>query len=208
MPIGYLITVLVVAAFTALALMPPSRPRLAARAACMLGMTVNEVPHLAAGLPLVVATTLAIADGDLEGSRTSLAVLASTTVIYLGLGLVAHRGIKAQAAVAAGLRSAGVAPPKLPRAWAWRTALAPFPVRPRSVIRIRDLHYGDHRRHRLDVYHRRDQPTGSPVLLYLHGGGYYSGSKHHESRALLYRLAAEGWVCISATYRLRPQCRF
>jgi len=171
-------------------------------------MTVNEVPHLAAGLPLALATALAIAGGDLEWHRASLVVLAGTTVVTLGLGVVAYRGIKARDAVAAGLRTAGVAPLKLPPAWAWRTAFAPFPVRPRSVIRIRDLHYGEDRRHRLDVYHRRDQHIGGPVLLYLHGGGYYSGSKHHEGRALLHRLAADGWVCVSATYRLRPHAGF
>jgi acetyl esterase/lipase len=46
------------------------------------------------------------------------------------------------------------------------------------------------------------------VLIYLHGGGYVSGSKHHEARALLHRLARHGWVCLSADYRLRPEAEF
>jgi acetyl esterase/lipase len=46
------------------------------------------------------------------------------------------------------------------------------------------------------------------VLVYLHGGGYFSGSKRREGRAMLHRLAEEGWVCVSATYRLRPQVQW
>jgi acetyl esterase/lipase len=86
--------------------------------------------------------------------------------------------------------------------------LAPFPLRPRSVQRVAGLRYGAHRRHRLDVYRRRGPVSCGPVLVYLHGGGYYSGGKHREGRALLHRLAERGWVCISATYRLRPGAGF
>ena len=208
MPVGYLITVLLVGAFTAIALAPPTRPRVVADPAYVLGMVINEVPHLAAGLPLAVATGLALAGGDLGRDLASVALLTSAGVVTLGLGLLARRAMRAPRAVEVGLRAAGIAAPELPRAWAWRAALAPLPVRPRNVVRIRDLHYGEDRRQRLDVYHRRDLPTGGPVLLYLHGGGYYSGSKHHEGRALLHQLAAHGWICVSATYRLRPHAGF
>ena len=34
------------------------------------------------------------------------------------------------------------------------------------------------------------------------------GKKNREARALLYRLASQGWVCVSANYRLRPAARF
>jgi acetyl esterase/lipase len=207
-PIGYLITVLLVGVLTAIALAPPTRPRAVAGPAYLFGVVINEVPHLAAGLPLAVATVLAIAVGDLGRGRASVALLVSAGVITVGLGLVARRGIRAWPAVAVGLRLAGVAVPDRPKAWAWRTALTPFPVRPRNVIRVRDLQYGEDRRQRLDVYHRRDLPAGAPVLLYLHGGGYHSGSKHREGRALLHTMAADGWVCVSATYRLRPRADF
>jgi acetyl esterase/lipase len=86
--------------------------------------------------------------------------------------------------------------------------LTPIPFRPRRVVRVADLRFGDHRRQRLDVYHRRDRPSGGPVLVYLHGGGYYSGGKHREGRALLHQLATRGWVCVSANYRLRPRAGF
>ena len=50
MPVGYLMTIVVVGAFTAVALTPPSRPRPVAQVAYLLGMVVTEVPHLAAAL--------------------------------------------------------------------------------------------------------------------------------------------------------------
>jgi acetyl esterase/lipase len=43
---------------------------------------------------------------------------------------------------------------------------------------------------------------GAPVLVYLHGGGFRMGSKMLGARPLIYRLAARGWVCVSADYRL------
>jgi acetyl esterase/lipase len=48
----------------------------------------------------------------------------------------------------------------------------------------------------------------APVLVYLHGGAFRSGRKSREARPLLYRLASQGWVCVSANYRLSPAARF
>ena len=208
MSIGYVLTILVVGAFTAVALRPPTRPHVAARVGYVMSVVVNEVPHVAAGLPLAAATTQALIEGDVGRDPTSLALLGAAAVVFAGLGVVAARGIRARDVVADGLRDAGIDVPARPRGWAWRVALTPIPFRPRDVRRIANLRYGEHRRHRLDVYHRRDRPAGGPVLLYLHGGGYYSGSKHHEGRALLHDLAQRGWVCVSATYRLRPRADF
>jgi len=46
------------------------------------------------------------------------------------------------------------------------------------------------------------------VLIYWHGGGFRSGDKNREGRALLNHLAAQGWVCASANYRLAPAAHF
>lgn len=45
-------------------------------------------------------------------------------------------------------------------------------------------------------------PPG-PVLIHLHGGGFVQGGKSREGVVLLNRLAAHGWLCVSANYRLR-----
>ncbi|MEN3357514.1 MAG: hypothetical protein V7637_1496, partial [Mycobacteriales bacterium] len=94
------------------------------------------------------------------------------------------------------------------RPWA-HILLAPFTVGRRDVVRVGNLAYGDAgKRNLLDVYHRRDRPTGGPVLVYFHGGGFRIGHKRWEGRALLHQLAAQGWVCVSANYRLAPAHQF
>jgi acetyl esterase/lipase len=46
------------------------------------------------------------------------------------------------------------------------------------------------------------------VLVFFHGGGFRGGSKSREAKPLLYRLAASGWLCASADYRLAPQASY
>jgi len=40
------------------------------------------------------------------------------------------------------------------------------------------------------------------VLIHFHGGGFRIGAKSRDALPLLHRLASQGWVCISASYRL------
>jgi acetyl esterase/lipase len=90
-----------------------------------------------------------------------------------------------------------------------RILFGPWFVRRRDVERVADISYGDAgTRNLLDVYRHRAHATGGPTLIYLHGGGFVSGRKNREARPLLYRLASQGWVCISANYRLSPAARF
>jgi acetyl esterase/lipase len=77
------------------------------------------------------------------------------------------------------------------------------------VERVANIGYGDAGRwNLLDVYRHRSRPSGCPTLVYLHGGAFRSGRKNREARALLYRLASQGWLCVSANYRLSPPARF
>ncbi len=46
------------------------------------------------------------------------------------------------------------------------------------------------------------------MLVYFHGGGYFSGDKGFGGQSLLHHFARQGWVCISANYRLRPASGF
>jgi acetyl esterase/lipase len=88
---------------------------------------------------------------------------------------------------------------------------APLPLFHPGVRRFRNLSYGDAgRRNRLDLYRPRGAASGGPVLIHLHGGGFSPapGRKSFYARRLLFRLSREGWVCISATYRLQPAARF
>ncbi|WP_234313736.1 alpha/beta hydrolase [Streptomyces sp. NBRC 109706] len=178
------------------------------------GMLINEVPFLGIYF-LVASTALAAAQGDLQttGARMTVAVAALATI---GLTVSAWRGVRSDVAVGralddglrAGWRERVRAPLRRHRPWA-RILLLPGHMRRRDVTRVRNISYGDAgRRNLLDVYRRRDAPGNAPVLLYFHGGGYTSGAKSREARPLLYRLASQGWVCVSANYRLRPETTF
>ncbi len=90
-----------------------------------------------------------------------------------------------------------------------RILFAPTFVRRCDVERVADIGYGDAgRRNRLDLYRHRSRPSGCPVLIHLHGGGFAHGRKNRESLPLLYRLASQRWLCVSANYRLGPTARF
>jgi acetyl esterase/lipase len=142
-----------------------------------------------------------------------LGVAAATA---LGLVYVARRGLLAGREIENALadqfadvwrasdgRPAGL--PPLSRFRVVRDVLAPFPVRPRTVERISNVAYGDAgKRNLLDLYRRRDAPAEpGPALIHFHGGHFQIGRKSREALPLLYRLASEGWLCISANYRLR-----
>jgi acetyl esterase/lipase len=99
---------------------------------------------------------------------------------------------------------------RLRRRLPWvRILFAPFLVRRRDVERAANISYGDAgASNLLDVYRHRSHPSGGPTLVYLHGGAFRSGRKNREARPLIYRLASQGWVCISANYRMSPKATF
>ncbi|GAA2784222.1 hypothetical protein GCM10010441_06430 [Kitasatospora paracochleata] len=215
MPFGYLVSVLLLALCTLSALVPARRPEPLAQLSFWFAAPVNEVPFAALAW-LLLSTLLALTEGDLAspggGVATGLAALTAG-----GLALVAARGLRARNALDLALaealdthRPAPTTPapdarPRRPRPWA-RILAAPFARgRRRAVVRVPNISYGPAgRRNLLDVYHHRTRPTGAPVLIHLHGGGYHHGRKNSQSLPLLYRFASHGWVCVSANYRLRP----
>ncbi|MBE7701463.1 alpha/beta hydrolase [Oerskovia sp. Sa1BUA8] len=210
MPFGYLVPVLLVACCTSASLAPARRSPRLGRLSFRMSVLANEQPF-ALLLVLVAITALALGDGDLGtvGGRAALGLAALTAA---GLALVSRRGLRAapalDEALVDGLRTGPgrVTNRRLP--WA-RILLAPFAIRRHDVARVRDLPYADGtRQHRLDVYHPRVRPADGPTLVYFHGGGYVSGRKELEARAMLSRLASHGWVCVSANYGLRPTTNF
>ncbi|MEV1132038.1 alpha/beta hydrolase [Agromyces sp. NPDC049794] len=72
----------------------------------------------------------------------------------------------------------------------------------------RDLRYGPHTRHRLDVHAPEGASGARPVLLFVHGGGFTGGDKH-DPRLPYYDhvggwAAAAGLLGVTMTYRLAP----
>lgn len=214
MPMGYVVTTALLTWCTFFAVVAPRRPRPLATLSFWFGMVLNEVPFL--GMFAVVASTaLAAGQGDLESPASKVTAAVALATIP-GMAVSAWRGLRTDQVVGrtleeglgAGWRDRVHVPLRRRRPWA-RTLLLSRLMRRRDVERIPNISYGDAgRRNLLDIYRRRDTPQNGPVLIYFHGGHYTSGAKSREARPLLYRLADQGWVCISANYRLRPETDF
>jgi acetyl esterase/lipase len=91
-----------------------------------------------------------------------------------------------------------------------RHLAVPFLLYDRDVAVDRNIPYADDRdrRHRLDVYRPRTAAPGAPVLLQVHGGAWVIGHKRQQALPLLNHLAARGWICVAANYRLSPRATF
>ncbi|MFC3986117.1 alpha/beta hydrolase [Streptosporangium jomthongense] len=218
MPVGYLFPVTLVAVGTLFALRPVPFSRPLGRVSYYFGLAANELPFAAFFWLLLLPTALAFAEGDID-SAGGWAVVALAAVTTLGLAVVARRALGERARVEHALdQGLGIG---------WRAALdadlaeglrrrpplarvlfLPVFRRRLDVRRVADLSYGDAgRRNLLDVYHHRSRPQGAPVMIHLHGGTYSGGRKNSQSLPLLHHLAGQGWVCVSATYRLRPRAQ-
>lgn len=77
----------------------------------------------------------------------------------------------------------------------------------------RDIGYGSDPRHRLDVHSALEpgdgSPALSPVLIFVHGGGFTGGDKHTPGSPYYDHVGAwavrHGMVGVTMTYRLAPQ---
>ncbi len=86
----------------------------------------------------------------------------------------------------------------------------PFLLYDPAVEKLTDIRYaeGAGRRHLLDVYRPKTGAEGAPVLLQIHGGAWIMGEKREQALPLMLHLAARGWVCVAANYRLSPRATF
>ncbi len=215
-PVGYLITTALAAIGALLAIAPLRRPPLLAALSFRLGLIISELPFVVFYY-LAASTALAISQHDVTsaGGWTALALGVLATV---GLGVVVWQARQTGPAVHAALAEAlGDGWPQdsaatvalLRRLPLGRIVFQPFFARRFSVAKLANISYGDAgRRNRLDLYRHRSQPVQAPVLIHLHGGRFVHGRKSRQAMPLLYRLASQGWVCISANYRLSPAATF
>ncbi len=97
-----------------------------------------------------------------------------------------------------GLLGSAVASAQVPRAAAPASAAVTAKV-------LRNVAYGPHARHKLDVY--LPARAMGPVLLMVHGGAWVTGDKAMPATILpkAARWNAEGYVVVSANYRLLPE---
>ncbi len=211
MPYGLLAGILIHGSLVTLTLVSPRRPYWLGGLAYRVAAAYNEAPFFILLIVLVGAVP-GLVDGWDEPAGQLLA-LVLTLALVAGLLLIAWRGAQARPVVAAALREGlgaeGGREVRMRRRPSPARLVVPFAFRPPDVERVADLSYGPAgRRNLLDVYRHRSHPTGAPVLIHFHAGGYYGGRKNVQSRPLLHRLAQRGWVTVSANYRLRPHADF
>ena len=170
---------------------------------------LNEQPFLGLWW-LLAGTAPTLTSGRIHGELAWLTAVGLVALATGALAVVAAKALAARPVLDAALAGVGVQSRGKPRRLPWfRIAVLPFVAYRPDVRRTANVSYGPAgRAHRLDVYAPRRRHQDAPVLIYFHGGGFRMGSKLLGSRALIYRLASRGWVCISADYRLRRGTRY
>ena len=214
----YVATCIAGALLTANAWRPLRWPSLLALASGMLGWLTTELAlhHLALQALLAAWAIHAGALASLPGAVAVIGAGASCT----GLLILHLRGERARASVDAALRE-GLGPefesrvPADVRSWigsafSWRRILLPFALGHRDVetTRFVPFAYVGGVQLRLDVHRQKARPTGRPVLVYVHGGGWVLGMRVFQGLPLMRHLAARGWVCFSIDYRVSPRATF
>lgn len=196
----------VIAALTANAIRPIPGFRTGI-AAFFNGWLADELaPHL-------LAVTATDAATHLGGRRRNVPGLLLASASAAGLGYLILRGRRSeQQATDALLEGLGEALPPAVRERLPVGSLAnPFAYgrtrRKLGVQVIRNIAYGDHpKRNLLDIHtSEATPPSGAPVLLEVHGGGWTIGSKEQQALPLLTRMASKGWVGVTINYRLAPK---
>jgi acetyl esterase/lipase len=80
----------------------------------------------------------------------------------------------------------------------------------RDQVKVtKDLTYGPHQRHRLDVYTgvARRWPAPVPIVLFVHGGGFTGGSKETNAHIGEF-FGTLGLVGVVINYRLAPEIKW
>jgi acetyl esterase/lipase len=218
MPWAFLIVTVIGALFTINAYVPFRRAGPFVIPSFFAGWLTSELSahHLAWQ---VVATVVFVWAGALESWPGWLG-LAITLVSWGGLLALLSISRRADLAVEEALRE-GLGddyrdriPPELAERMATPSPpgrlLLPFWLSDPAVRVTRDIPYlpGAGPRQRLDVYAPRAGVRDAPVLLQVHGGGWVIGHKREQALPLMNHLAARGWVCVTANYRLSPKATF
>lgn len=134
-----------------------------------------------------------------------------TSLVFVGIGMTGFlialvRSLRGRPAIVAGVREVLEERLDLPRI-RLRSLLRPFPPLA-AGLRLETHSYGPHERHLVDRVTSVGFTGPAPVLIHIHGGGWWRGEKGQQARPLLRQMAASGWVVLAATYRLSPEATF
>lgn len=177
----------------------------------LVGWLVGEMALLAFAVQ-GIATLLFIRAGVLEtfAGQTAFAV---TLASWALLGLAQMRSLGARKEFREALAPDGIIPED--NVSPLHGFLKPFAFKHPDVRVERNIAYGEvlpgdkGGRNLLDVYLPKSARQGDrcPVLLQVHGGAWIIGDKKEQAIPLMTHLAARGWICVTANYRLSPQAK-
>src|SRR5687768_16010834 len=78
----------------------------------------------------------------------------------------------------------------------------------RGFERLEDIAYGEHPRHRLDVYVPRVEGAAAlPVVVFFYGGGWQGGERG-QYLFMAEALSSRGFVVVVPDYRVYPPARY
>lgn len=204
---GHLVRQAVVAALTANALRPSRSFRGGALSFLTGWVTVEWAPQLLALTTVDTITAVA----RRRATPLGLALAAFSTAGLVHEIALSRKTPAALNEALAGLGEVDGLEPIPPRdaSRTWRRNLHSLPRLRADVEVVRDVPYVEGgRRGLLDVYRPREVPTGAPVLVQVHGGGWTIGAKEHQGVPLMTHMASLGWVCVAVNYRLAPRYPF
>lgn len=84
-------------------------------------------------------------------------------------------------------------------------ALLPKDIQSHRIAR--DVSYGPSTRHKLDIYAPRWKKGPLPVVFFVYGGSWSDGDRHNYAFAGR-AMAALGYLCVVADYRLVPEVEY
>ena len=201
-----------VAVATFNALWPVCRPWWLRLPSFNAGWFANELPiHLLFGHATVVVVLAAMGAVDDRPGRVGVAV---SVAAVAGLAVLAAAQQRAGNAMEEALgRSIGPRGPTTsdadgmtgrPVPWSW--LVWPWLAWSRSpgVEPVARVIYStvDGRSLELDIHRPGGRRHDCPVLVEIHGGGWITGDRRLEARPLMAHMAAQGWVCVTADYRV------
>lgn len=89
--------------------------------------------------------------------------------------------------------------------------LAPLAPAPDEARTTRDIAYGQHERHRFNLF-RPVKAEPAPCLLFVHDGGFVMGDKGAPGAPFYNNIGAwaqaQGFACAAMNYRLAPEVRW
>ncbi|HUB96854.1 MAG TPA: alpha/beta hydrolase, partial [Stellaceae bacterium] len=86
-------------------------------------------------------------------------------------------------------------------------AMRPLQAPRAGLVEVKDVAYGTDPLQKLDIWRRNEARTATPIVLFVHGGGFLRGDKNDYDNVPAY-FARHGFLGVNINYRLAPKATF